>query len=178
MKTYLAFTALGEVSTQQMEQLCAAIKECKCNIEVCRFLAINDLTGMLMLLGGGWGAIAKFEDMLPRLGEKNGLLVRSRRAQEMPANREMMPYAIDLVAVDRDGIVNDVVTFTRHHEIQIREMQTNCYDAASGEGARMFNLHAVVNIPTNTAISSLRAHFTDLCDHLNLDAIIEPVKQS
>jgi glycine cleavage system transcriptional repressor len=33
-----------------------------------------------------------------------------------------------------------------------------------------------ISVPTNVSIAGLRGEFMDFCDHLNLDAIMEPVK--
>ena len=40
----------------------------------------------------------------------------------------------------------------------------------------MFSVQANVNVPANLSIAQLREEFTEFCDHLNLDAILEPVK--
>jgi glycine cleavage system transcriptional repressor len=40
----------------------------------------------------------------------------------------------------------------------------------------MFSLHMTISVPTNLYIAGLRGEFMDFCDHLNLDAIMEPVK--
>jgi len=40
----------------------------------------------------------------------------------------------------------------------------------------MFALQMAINIPTTVPISLLRDEFLELCDRLNLDAILEPVK--
>ncbi len=43
-------------------------------------------------------------------------------------------------------------------------------------GAKMFSLHMMVNIPSDSSIASIRGDFIEFCDRLNLDAIMEPVK--
>jgi glycine cleavage system transcriptional repressor len=40
----------------------------------------------------------------------------------------------------------------------------------------MFSVHMTVNVPGSTAIAQLRDEFHDLCEQLNLDSILEPVK--
>jgi glycine cleavage system transcriptional repressor len=40
----------------------------------------------------------------------------------------------------------------------------------------MFAVQMVVNVPGRIHISALREEFLELCDNLNLDAILEPVK--
>jgi glycine cleavage system transcriptional repressor len=40
----------------------------------------------------------------------------------------------------------------------------------------MFSVHLTVDIPADIQIATLREEFMDFCDQLNLDAIIEPLK--
>ena len=40
----------------------------------------------------------------------------------------------------------------------------------------MFSLRLVINVPSRIHLGVLREEFMDFCDHLNLDAILEPVK--
>ena len=40
----------------------------------------------------------------------------------------------------------------------------------------MFSVYMVVHVPTRIHIAALREEFMDLCDHMNLDAILEPLK--
>ena len=54
-------------------------------------------------------------------------------------------------------------------------MATSTY-AAAHTGTPMFSVHLSVDIPANMQISGLRDEFMDFCDQLNVDAVIEPVK--
>ncbi len=40
----------------------------------------------------------------------------------------------------------------------------------------MFSVQMIVNVPSRLHLAHLREEFMDLCDSLNLDAIMEPVK--
>ena len=40
----------------------------------------------------------------------------------------------------------------------------------------MFSVYMVVLVPTRIHIAALREEFLDLCDQMNLDAILEPLK--
>ncbi|MDZ7770883.1 MAG: hypothetical protein U5K38_18430 [Woeseiaceae bacterium] len=40
----------------------------------------------------------------------------------------------------------------------------------------MFAVQMTVNVPASMHISQLRDEFMELCDRVNLDAILEPVK--
>jgi glycine cleavage system transcriptional repressor len=54
-------------------------------------------------------------------------------------------------------------------------LSTRSY-AAAHTGAPMFSVQMIVNVPSRLHIGVLREEFMDFCDHLNLDAIFEPVK--
>ena len=86
-----------------------------------------------------------------------------------------MPYAIDIVSMDRLGIVHDITDFLVSNQIDIQELYTNTYQATHS-GTPMFSLHVTINIPANISISAIRGDFIDFCDRLNLDAIMEPIK--
>ena len=59
--------------------------------------------------------------------------------------------------------------------VDIAELSTRSY-AAAHTGAPMFSVQLIVNVPSRLHIGVLREEFMDFCDHLNLDAIFEPVK--
>ncbi|MCX7057819.1 MAG: hypothetical protein NTZ79_11690 [Proteobacteria bacterium] len=59
--------------------------------------------------------------------------------------------------------------------MDIAELDTHSY-AAAHTGAPMFSLRLVINVPSRIHLGVLREEFMDFCDHLNLDAILEPVK--
>ena len=54
-------------------------------------------------------------------------------------------------------------------------MATHSYTAAH-IGTPMFSVHMHVDIPAQIPIATLREEFMDLCDHLNLDAVMEPIR--
>ena len=63
---------------------------------------------------------------------------------------------------DKQGI-----TIESLHSSRYRAMQT---------GAEMFTAQVTVGIPSNMHIAALRDDFLEFCDHLNLDAIMDPMK--
>jgi glycine cleavage system transcriptional repressor len=86
-----------------------------------------------------------------------------------------MPYAVDVVSLDQQGIVFSLADFFASRDIEIADVATRRYSAAH-TGAPMFAVQMAVNIPSSVSISQLRDDFLELCDRLNLDAILEPVK--
>lgn len=175
MDNYLVVTALGKNRPEDLEQFTRAIKENGCTINESRMTVLGNEFCIQMMLSGPWDSIAKIEDQLPRLGDKLSMSILAQRTTPARMGGNLMPYAIDVVAVDRAGIVHDIVNFILENKIIIQELQTNTYKTAT-TGAIMFSLHLAINIPADFSISGIRGDFMEFCDQLNLDAIMEPVK--
>ena len=86
-----------------------------------------------------------------------------------------MPYAVDVVSLDQQGIVFNLANFFAAHNIEIADVATRRY-AAAHTGAPMFAVQMAVNVPDTVSIAQMRDEFLEMCDRLNLDAILEPVK--
>ena len=77
----------------------------------------------------------------------------------------------DIVGVSPDSLAG----FFSSRGIDIGDISTRSYSAAH-TGAPMFSVYMVVHVPTRIHIAALREEFLDLCDQMNLDAILEPLK--
>jgi glycine cleavage system transcriptional repressor len=85
----------------------------------------------------------------------------------------LVPYSINVVAMDHPGIVHNLANFFALRGINIEELSTDTYPAPH-TGTTMFSVNMTVGIPADTHIPTLRGDFLDHCDSLNLDAIFEP----
>jgi glycine cleavage system transcriptional repressor len=175
MLNYIVLTALGENHPQIIEKCSKAIKECGCNIIDSRVIALGKELSLSMMLSGSWSAVAKLEHMLPSLKKKLNVEFQFRRTSPPDKPAQGLPYAIEIVSMDRIGVVHDITEFLVNNDIIIQDMFTNTYQATHS-GTPMFSLNATINIPVNISISAIRNDFNDFCDRLNLDAIMEPVK--
>ncbi|MGH8577599.1 MAG: glycine cleavage system protein R [Gammaproteobacteria bacterium] len=175
MQNHFVISALGNNRPGLVHQLSKAVKDCGCNILDSRMAVLGGEFAVILLLAGTWDAIAKIESMIPRLEDSLDLTLISRRTEVREKVANLMPYAVEVVASDRPGIVHDIAQFFSARDINIEELYTGSY-AAAHTGTPMFSLHVTISVPTNTSIASLRGEFMDLCDQLNLDAVMEPVK--
>ena len=175
MQNHFVISALGNNRPGLVHQLSKAVKDCGCNILDSRMAVLGGEFAVILLLAGTWDAIAKIESMIPRLEDSLDLTLISRRTEVREKAANLMPYAVEVVASDRPGIVHDIAQFFSSRDINIEELFTGSY-AAAHTGTTMFSLHVTISVPTNTSIAALRGEFMDLCDQLNLDAVMEPVK--
>ena len=86
-----------------------------------------------------------------------------------------MPYAVDIVSLDQQGIVFNLANFFASRDIEIADVATRSY-AAAHTGSPMIAVQMAINVPSAVHIAQLREEFLEICDRLNLDAILEPVK--
>ena len=103
------------------------------------------------------------------------MTIISRRTHERTADRELLPYGVDVVSLDHPGIVHHLASFFYRRNINIEDMATGCY-AAAHTGTPMFSVHIAVGIPSDMHIATLRDEFMEFCDTMNLDAVLEPIK--
>ncbi len=130
---------------------------------------------MLMLVSGNWHTLSKLEKELDKLSAEDSLSVSIRKTTEARTKEDRMPYHVDVVSLDQQGIVYNLANFFASRNIEIADVATRQY-AAAHTGAPMFEVQMAVNIPSSIHVAQLRDEFHDFCDQLNMDAILEPVK--
>lgn len=175
MKQLIAISAIGSDRTGLVYDLTRVVVDCGGNILESRMTALGNEFAVLMLVAGNWHTLAKLEGELAKLGESSGLTLTSRRTEPRPPRADMVSYTVDVVCLDQPGVLHALAGFFSSRGIDIGDITTRSYNAAH-TGAPMFSVYMVVHVPTRVHIAALREEFLDLCDHLNLDAILEPLK--
>jgi glycine cleavage system transcriptional repressor len=172
---FIVISALGSDRTGLVYDLTRIVLDCNGNIVDSRMTALGSEFAMLLLVSGNWHTLAKLETELKKLGDAGGVTVSVRRTEPRAARRDVVTYSVDVVCLDQPGVVHNLAGFFSSRGIDIAELSTRSY-AAAHTGAPMFAVQMVVHIPAKIHIAALREEFMDLCDQLNLDAILEPVK--
>jgi glycine cleavage system transcriptional repressor len=171
----LAITACGDDKTGLVGQLSGKIADSGCSIEESRMAVLGGKFALVMLVSGPWHALSRLESQLPALGEQLGLVIVQERTGKQERTQQAVPYNIELVTMDRPGIVHSLSSFFARNGINIEDLQTSTYFAAQ-TGTPMLSLIMTVGIPSTVHIATLRGDFLDYCDDLNLDATFEPVR--
>jgi glycine cleavage system transcriptional repressor len=174
-KSYLVLSALGKDKPGIVDQLAKAIFDLGCNISDTRMTVLGGEFALLQLIEGQWNQLAKLEDSIDDLSRKLGLTIISKRTEERKHGSALLPYLVDVIALDNPGIVHHLASFFSTRGINIEDMNTSSYSAAH-TGTPMFAVRMTVGIPAGQQISALREDFMEFCDAMNLDAVLEPVK--
>ena len=175
MSQLIVLSAIGTDRTGIVQDIAKVVLSCGGNIEESRMTTLGAEFATLMLVSGNWHTLDKLERGLEKLGKDDNLTVTIRKTDARPTKDDRMPYAVDVVSLDTPGIVFSLASFFASRDIEIADVATRRY-AAAHTGAPMFAVQMAVNIPSAVNLAQLRDEFLELCDRLNLDAILEPVK--
>ena len=175
MSQLIVISAIGTDRTGVVQDLSKVILACGGNIEESRMTTLGSEFAMLLLVSGNWHTLSRLENGLEKLAEDSNLTFAIRKTDVLPPKGDRMPYAVDVVALDQQGIVFNLANFFAARDIEIADVATRSY-AAAHTGAPMFAVQMAINVPASVHIAQLREEFHELCDRLNLDAILDPVK--
>lgn len=175
MSQLIVISALGQDRTGVVQDLTKVILGNECNIEESRMTTLGSEFAMLMLVSGNWAALNKLEQSVRKLGNEKDLTLTIKQTDIKASSTDRMPYAVDIVSLDQQGIVFNLANFFASRDIEIADVATRSY-AAAHTGSPMFAVQMAINVPAALHIAQLREEFMEICDRLNLDAILEPVK--
>ena len=151
------------------------IADSGCNLVDSRLATVGRDVSMTALATGSWDAVAKLEAMLGRLDREEGLKLNWYRTAAKVSQSNLLPYIVEVVAADKPGILFQLADFFDRQGITIENLQSTRYRAMQ-TGAEMFSAQVTIGVPANMHIAALRDDFLEFCDHLNLDAIMDPMK--
>jgi len=151
------------------------IADSGCNLVDARLATVGRDVSMTALAVGSWDAVAKLEAMLGRLDREEGLKLNWYRTAAKQVQSNLLPYIVEVVAADKPGILFQLADFFDRQGITIENLQSTRYRAMQ-TGAEMFSAQITIGVPANMHIAALRDDFLEFCDHLNLDAIMDPMK--
>jgi glycine cleavage system transcriptional repressor len=175
MHQHLVISVVGHDQPGLLKELSGAILDSGCSIEDSRMILLGTEFAMLLLVSGSWSAVAKLEAMLPALKQRLALAMLSKRTESRSSNNKLMPYAVEVISLDQPNIVHELAYFFSSHNIPIEEVSTRRYSALH-TGAPLFSVSIIIHLPADLSIAVLREQFMELCDNLNLDAILEPIR--
>ncbi len=171
----LLIQALAPAIQSPLLALAKRIADAGCNLSESRASTIGTEISLMLLADGAWDALAKLETALMKLARDESLHLVHYRIGPRESNAHLLPYLVEVVAADRPGIVVRIVEFFSQHGISVEQLNSTRYQAMQ-TGAEMFQAQLTIGIPAEIHIAGLRDDFLELCDGLNLDAIMDPVK--
>ncbi len=172
----LTVTALGNKSAHFIAEILAAISSCNCSVLELRLSRLAQSTASYLLVDGNWNHIAKLESILDSLQNRLEIHIQTIRPESSYKKNDGIPYSLETISLDRNNVIEDITAFLFEREIVVEEVNASCYQAPYIQ-TPMFSTKFILLIPPEVRLLALREEFLDFCDHLNIDAIIEPIKR-
>jgi len=151
------------------------IADSGCHLVDARLSTVGRDVSVTALATGSWDSVAKLETMLGRLERDNDLKLVWYRTEPKPSQSDLLPYIVEVIAADKPGILFQLADFFDRQGITIESLHSTRYRAMQ-TGAEMFSAQVTIGVPSEMHIAALRDDFLEFCDHLNLDAILDPMK--
>ena len=175
-ENHLLITAYSTHPESPLLSVTRRISDSGCNLADIRLATVGRDVSLTALVTGSCDAGAKLEAMLGRLErEESGMRVSWYRTQSKPQQSNLLPYIVEVIAADKPGILFQLADFFDRQGITIESLQSTRYRAMQ-TGAEMFSAQITIGVPADSHIAALRDDFLEFCDHLNLDAIMDPMK--
>jgi glycine cleavage system transcriptional repressor len=172
---HLLISAYGTYPNSPLLIVSRRISEAGCNLLDTRLSTVGRDVSLVALAAGSWDGIVKLESLLGRIERENQFKITYYRTGPKPMQSNILPYLVEVVAADKPGILFQLADFFDRQGITIENLQSNGYQAMH-TGASMFTAQLTIGIPATMHIAALRDDFMEFCDHLNLDAIMDPMK--
>jgi glycine cleavage system transcriptional repressor len=172
---YLSISVLAPPRPQISLELFRAIRERGGEVEDCRIAPLGDRLTVNMVVSGNWSTLGRLETALPGIAEKLELQVRFERCGSREPNPEYRPYAADVIAPQQPELLVHLLEFFQAQDVLVPEMNTQKYQSGH-TGASMCSVQLVLHVPVNQHPQALRESFMDLCDDLNADGMLDPIK--
>ena len=169
MSEQLVITALGVDRPGIVDELSNVLFKHNLNIEDSRMSVLGGEFAVLLLVGGSSQSIEDFVADTASLEESLNMKILVKITSSETSRQAMLPYSVEVVAIDNPGIVHNLASFFSSRQINIVDLNTERY-AAAHTATPMFAVNMTIGIPADIPIKKLREEFIDMCDELNLDA--------
>ena len=110
-------------------------------------------------------------DQLHKL-ESGGLHVITRTCDETRKTEETREYNLGLVGNDRPGIVHDIMTLLKKHNVNVHNLETLVESVPMG-GGELFKAKALLVVPRSADIDALESELEDMANELMVDIHLE-----
>lgn len=171
---YLVITALGTDRPGIVNTITRHVSSCGCNIEDSRLAMLGEEFTFIMLLSGGWNAIAQIESTLPLKGAELDLLIVMKRtnAQEQPATPTTVWVTVEVD--DSPHIIERYTDLFDSHQMTLAELASKTQPAGPQSPPRL-TLSMTAHGPAGGQVLLIEQRFHQLCTELHAQGSIRVI---
>ncbi|MBT9432703.1 glycine cleavage system transcriptional repressor [Candidatus Sodalis endolongispinus] len=171
---YLVITALGANRPGIVNTITRHVSSCDCNIEDSRLAMLGKEFTFIMLLSGGWNAIAQIESTLPLQGAELDLLIVMKRttAQEQPATPTTVWVTVEVD--DSPHLIERYTDLFDSHQMTLAELASKTQPADAQSPPRL-TLSMTAHGPAGGEVLLIEQRFYQLCTELHAQGSIRVI---
>ena len=174
----MQISCIGEQNDELTKDIVAIIEKYEAHLETMRQVNEYGRATCTFTIIGDWNHINKIEGALNKVvtSYPNHSLASTLAPYVEPSNESaILLYHINIVATSGVSIVPDLYQFLQANDIALLQLTIDHYPRQAKQPGSMM-LNAKVAIDMQFALSEIREQFIVLCDGLNVDGIIDPVR--
>jgi len=171
-RKYMVLTAVGPDRPGLVQEIAAVIHGAKANLEDSRMAILGGEFALILLFSGSEQAVSQVKQQVPSFETRLGLHASIRETTRPAGVAAFLPYKLRVSGVDRPGIVAAVSKVLAGHGINVASLESRLQNAPES-GTPMFVLSAELQVPSESALSSLGRDIAAVCDDDNLDFALE-----
>jgi glycine cleavage system transcriptional repressor len=174
----MQITCIGEQHDDITKDIVQIIEKYETQLETLRQVNEYGRSTSAFTMVGDWNHINKIEGALNKLVDTypNHSITSTLSPYEDEENdASTLLYHVNIMATSGVSIIPDLIEFLRANDIALLQLTVDNYPR-QGKQAGTMVVNAKVAIDMQFALSEIREQFIVLCDSLNVDGIIDPVR--
>jgi glycine cleavage system transcriptional repressor len=177
MRQWFALSAIGRDRPGIVADLAELIYECDCNLEDSSMTVLGSEFAVLLLLSAGSpDAERRLASGCKRLEWEKRLTVFFRPLEGEPvpytARERTRRHGLQVIGVDRAGIVAKIARCLADHGVSIAEMTTQTRPEPES-GTPTFTMRMQLEVPARTDSEALGRRLQGLADELQVDVVYD-----
>ena len=112
MQNYLIISAIGHDKPGIVQKISKIVLDNGCSIEDSRMMVLGGEFSVIMMTSGNWNHIAKLENAVKAAASELDLMVTLTRTEPRELKPTLMPYAVEVVAIDNQASCITPPTFS------------------------------------------------------------------
>ena len=175
-KENLILTATGPDRVGLVEKISEFVVEHGCNIEDSKMAVFCGEFALIVLISGDSSHLQRVTSAYRDLEALTGLGIAVKKpSAKRPAEQSSLPYRLTASCMDHPGVVYRLSRLLSQLNVNIESMETKTYPAPVS-GTPIFRLEAVLSVPAQVNINSLRGRFLEIEREENIDVDLSPIE--
>lgn len=167
-KNHLILTAIGPDQVGLVQKISEFISRHGCNIEDSKMAVFCGEFAVIVLISGESNNLIKIGRDYRAIETETGLAISIKTPAARTPPESFLPYRLTASCMDHPGIVYRISRVLSSLGVNIESMETKT-SSAPVSGTPIFQLEAILAIPTRTNINLLRESFSEIQREENID---------